>query len=77
MKLHPFADTALKASQMMERGAIIHQQFNCEHCGIKQTMAEPDKFFEQGECEECGKVTDLKKNGCNFMARFDLKRRPA
>jgi hypothetical protein len=72
MKLHPFNDVAIHAAATMAKGATIFQQFNCAHCGIKQTMDTPNKFFEKGTCEECGKITDIKRDGCNFMARFDV-----
>jgi hypothetical protein len=75
MKLHPFDKVAKNAAMWMSRGVTIHQQFNCEHCGTKQTMEKPNIFFEKGTCQECSKVTDIKKNGCNYMARFDTVRR--
>ena len=74
MKLHPLYDVAKAAAEVMAKGATIHQQFICQHCGVKQTMEIPDKFFEQGKCEECGKITSIKLKGCNYMARFDITR---
>jgi hypothetical protein len=74
MKLHPFNDVVKQASLTMSKGAVIHQQFLCEHCGVKQTMEIADKFFKKGKCEECGKITDIKLKGCNYLARFDLTR---
>jgi hypothetical protein len=72
MKLHPFDDVAAYAAKWIAQGATIFQQFNCAHCGAKQTMDVPNKFFEQGKCEECGKVTNIKRKGCNFLCRFDI-----
>jgi len=57
------ADAKMKASPHVH----IYQQFNCEHCGAKQTMDTPDIFYETGTCEECKKITNIKKNGMNFM----------
>jgi hypothetical protein len=68
MKLHPFEECVQTATPLMEAGHKIHQQFNCEHCGIKQTMDLPNKFYYIGTCEECGKNTDIRKNGCNYLA---------
>jgi hypothetical protein len=51
-------------------GWIVHQQFNCAHCGVKQTMPDENVFHMLGRCEECGGVTDIKRDGCNFMAVF-------
>ena len=73
MKLHPFYEVAEAASKLIVEGhAHIHQQFNCAHCGTKQTMAEPNKFFKSGTCEACGKITDIEKDGCNYMAHIAL-----
>jgi zona occludens toxin (predicted ATPase) len=68
VNLHPFDEVAENAHRKMLEGWTIHQQFNCAHCGVKQTIAEKNRFFTRGKCEECGKETNLKKNGCNFMA---------
>jgi hypothetical protein len=68
LNLHPFDEVAKNAESKMREGWTIHQQFNCEHCGEKQTIAEENQFFTRGRCEECGKETDIRKNGCNFMA---------
>lgn len=74
MKLHPFMDVHKEALTWMRRGATIYQQFNCQHCGIKQTMEKPNVLFEKGTCEECGRETDIRKNGCNYMAHFAIKK---
>jgi transcription elongation factor Elf1 len=68
LNLHPFDEVAANAESKMREGWEIHQQFNCEHCGAKQTIDEKNQFFTRGRCEECGKETDIRKNGCNFMA---------
>lgn len=72
MKLYPFDDCAAAAAfeLMTEHGAIIRQQFNCAVCGVKQTMAEENKFFTRGICEECGAETDIKRDGCNYMVIY-------
>ncbi len=70
MKLHPFDEVVANADSKIKLGATVHQQWNCEHCGVKQTMEEPNRFFTSGICEECGKETDIVKNGHNFMLDF-------
>jgi len=72
MKLHPFYDCVRNAEQLMNAGHTIYQQFNCSHCGTKQTMDASNVFFKTGKCEECGKITDIEGDGCNYMvhARF-------
>lgn len=68
MRLHPFAQSAKEAEKIVRRGGTIHQQFLCIHCQTKQTMEEPNTFFTQGHCEECGGITNIEANGCNFLA---------
>ena len=68
MMVSPFYEVVANAEKRMKDGWTIYQQFNCAHCGAKQTMPDADKFYIQGRCEECGKVTDIEKDGCNFMA---------
>jgi transcription elongation factor Elf1 len=67
MKLHPWGEVIEAAKVFIEQGHEVHQQFNCEHCGVKQTMAEPNKFYMLGTCEECGKQTNIRMNGCNYL----------
>jgi hypothetical protein len=67
MKLYPWDEVMANVVQKIEEGAECYQQWNCEHCRTKQTMERPNKFFETGQCEECKKVTDIRKNGMNFM----------
>jgi hypothetical protein len=68
MNLHPFDEVIANARQKMLEGWTIHLQFNCAHCGVKQTFAEENYLSETGRCEECGKITSLRSNGCNLMA---------
>jgi rRNA maturation protein Nop10 len=65
---HPFDEVVANAERQIDHGWTVYQQFNCAHCGEKQTMSDPNKFFTQGKCEECGRVTDIRADGCNFMA---------
>lgn len=73
MKLHPFWECADAAHKLMMQGATVHQQFNCAHCGMKQTMAEPNAWYKLGLCEECGQETNIEKDGCNYMIYFGRK----
>lgn len=67
MKLYPFDEVAREASKHVQAGHSVFQQFNCAHCGAKQTIDDANKFYTIGECEECGGETDIKKDGCNYM----------
>jgi len=68
VKVSPFKEVVANAKRKIDDGWTIYQQFNCAHCGAKQTMDNPNVFFTSGRCEECQGVTDIRSNGCNFMA---------
>jgi hypothetical protein len=70
MNLYPFQECADRADMLIRDGAQVFQQWLCEHCGVKQTMPDPDKFYVLGKCEECGRTTNIVKNGCNYMVTF-------
>ena len=67
MKVYDFDEVCRNAKAHADAGRFVFQQFNCAHCGMKQTMEEANVFHTSGICEECGKLTDIKKDGCNFM----------
>ena len=68
MKLHPFAEVAKNADEKVRQGWTVYQQFSCAGCGAKQTMEDKNVFHHKGRCEECGHITDIERDGCNFMA---------
>ena len=72
-KNHPWAEVVAQASAQIAAGAEVFQKFTCSHCGARQTMETPNVFFMMGACEECGEVTDIKKEGCNYMLIKTLK----
>lgn len=67
MKLHPWNEVITQAEKYMAEGFNIHQQWNCAHCGVKQTMDVANTFYMLGECEECGKQTNIRQDGHNYM----------
>ena len=67
MILHPFDETAADALKYVQEGWTVFQQFNCAHCGAKQTMGDSNRFHTFGRCQECDQVTDIRKDGCNYM----------
>lgn len=72
MNLHPFATVCANADKKIAEGWEVYQQWNCAHCGTKQTMPDPNKFFTSGRCEECDLITDIRRDGCNFMATISM-----
>ena len=67
MKLHPFHESAARAHTFVLDGHHVYQQFNCAHCGAKQTMPDANKFYKLGRCEECNGLTNIEADGCNYM----------
>lgn len=72
VELHPFEEVADRALETIRSGGHVFQRWNCEHCGAGQTMPIPNKFWQRGICEECGKETDIAAHGCNFTAMFGM-----
>jgi len=70
MNLYPWDDVIERAEMAIAQGGTVYQQWNCAACGVKQTMDSANSFHELGICEECKAVTDIKANGCNFMAVY-------
>ena len=57
------AECRIKAAE----GARCYQKFSCSKCGQRLTMEQPNMFWHEGTCDQCGTVTDIKKQGCNYM----------
>lgn len=65
---YPLHEVAKGAEKKMEEGWTVFQKFSCRSCGSRQTMGTPNQFFTKGTCQECGAVTDIRIQGCNYMA---------
>lgn len=63
----PFEDVALKANELVKAGATVFFKFTCIHCGSRQTFDVPNSLYEEGECEECKGITNLREHGCGFL----------
>ena len=68
MNLHTFYEVAANAERKSREGWTTFQQFNCAECNTKQTMPDANVFHKKGRCERCNGITDIGKDGCNFMA---------
>jgi hypothetical protein len=53
--------------EQIAKGRQIFQKWSCDHCGSRQGMPVPNVLYLTGECEECGKTTNIKARGCNYM----------
>ena len=58
-----YAELEPQCLEILAAGGTFHAKFTCKHCGARQTFETPNQFYTQGQCEECGKVSDLDKYG--------------
>lgn len=64
---YPFDEVTKTAQDYIALGAQVFQKFTCAGCGARQTIDEPNRFYTSGKCQECGHVTDIRKQGCNYL----------
>lgn len=79
---HPPRDGDLPREELMrladqavtESGGFwdVHFKFTCEHCGHRCMFQEPNMLFENGECSECGKKTEVKYGGFTLVSKGTL-----
>ncbi len=64
---YPIDECVATVYDLIQRGKVMlfHQKWTCAHCGTRQTMEVPNKFFTSGLCEECGKSTTI--TSCNYL----------
>jgi hypothetical protein len=68
---HPFEEVLASANEVIERGGTVYQKFSCSNCGQRLTMDVPNTFYPEGNCDQCGHVTNIRETGCNFLAVFE------
>lgn len=73
MNLYPIAECRRKADRIIKDGGTIFQQFMCANCGEKNTVDKKNTFYATGKCEDCGHVTNLVNEGCNYMAIYSRR----
>jgi hypothetical protein len=66
-KNYPFDEIVAAASKLSAAGAQVFQKYTCSGCGSRLTIDEPNKFHTTGSCDKCSAVTDIRKDGCNYM----------
>lgn len=53
------------------RGAHVHQKFTCGRCNERLTIIEPNIFYIEGSCSDCGFVTGVKLAGIDIEYSSD------
>jgi hypothetical protein len=69
-----FEEAVAAAEVVIATGGTVYQKFTCIGCGNRLTIETPNTFHQSGTCNACPAVTDIQKNGCNFMAIFHSTR---
>jgi hypothetical protein len=64
---HPFEEIAKAIQEHAAHGRMCYQKFTCSGCGRRLSMEEPNVLYKTGHCDGCGAVTDIEKQGCNYM----------
>jgi hypothetical protein len=61
----PLEEVLKSFQELVPKGDTLFQKWTCQHCGSRQTMATPNVLYRTGQCEECGKITEITQ--CNFL----------
>ena len=65
---YPLSEIAEAVERLAGKGWECYQKFTCEKCGERLTMEPANTLYTSGKCDKCGHLTDIKKNGCNYLA---------
>lgn len=65
---HPFHEAAAGAERVVAQGGTVYQKWWCVGCGARCRANAANTFTYLCVCEDCGAITDAKKNGCNYTA---------
>jgi hypothetical protein len=63
----PWDEVVMEAERLTRAGFQVYQKFTCSGCGQRLTIETPNRFYETGSCDKCDVITDIKKQGCNFL----------
>jgi hypothetical protein len=64
---HPFEEIVAAIQRHAALGRMCYQKYTCSGCGLRLSMEEPNVLYKTGRCDGCGVVTDIEKQGCNYM----------
>lgn len=70
---HPFYEVVEQVEKLAADGALCYQKFTCSGCGQRLTIDVPNRFHTQGTCDRCPAVTDIEKQGCNYLVIKPLR----
>jgi len=69
---YPLEACMKKANAIIDAypGTKIYQKFSCGGCGERLTIDIPNEFHERGSCDKCDFITDIRKQGCNYLVVY-------
>lgn len=56
-------DELIAQCKALPANSVFFLKFTCVTCGARQTLMQPNTFFTEGQCEECGSVTNIRQRG--------------
>jgi predicted RNA-binding Zn-ribbon protein involved in translation (DUF1610 family) len=69
----PYAACIKKAQGIIDMGHDVYQLFTCERCNKRVAIEEANTFHERASCPNCGKINDIRKRGCNYRTRVNVR----
>lgn len=63
----PWDEIIRAVEQHNKMGHDCFQKFTCAKCKNRLMIEQPNRFHTTASCDKCGHVTDIKKQGCNYM----------
>jgi hypothetical protein len=67
MQSIPYDECTKAAQALALDGATIYQKWTCAGCGETVTANKANHWTEMGHHEDCGHVTNMREQGCNYM----------
>ena len=77
IKDYPFTEIAEAIWKHAMDGNECFQKFTCANCGTRLTIDEPNVMYRTGHCDKCGHITDIEKQGCNYLLHAYVRRKSA
>lgn len=64
---YPFEEICEFVENHIHNGCTCYQKFTCSNCGQRLTIDIPNVLYTSGTCDKCEHVTDIAKQGCNYL----------
>ena len=71
---HDYGECARGAEHVIADGHTIFQKWWCAGCGHRCLASRANHWTPLCVCEDCGTITDVKQQGCNYAAVLTVRR---